>query len=337
MVTQRSGKTAFVFAGGGSLGAIQVGMLRVLLSSGIRPDFVVGASVGAINASYFAGAPNADGVAALEGIWSGLRRSDIFPFTLGSALGLIRHPANVVDPGGLRRVIETNLPYGRLEDAQIPLNIMATNQQGLAVCLAVGPAVEAILASTAIPGIFPTVEIGGEALMDGAIAANTPVHLAVELGASRIIILPTGYACALTEPPRRAIAKALHAITLMITWQLIYELERLPEDIQSISCRRFARSRSLPLISRRRVSSSSARHSRRGNGSTRAGLSGGHSPRNLHRIGTGAPGSSLERPFPSNMPRRQGQLWVRLGRAAVITAPPLLAQQWTFLLDLRPR
>jgi len=232
LVTQRSGKTAFVFAGGGSLGAIQVGMLRVLLSSGVQPDFVVGASVGAINASYFAGAPNADGVAALERIWSGLRRSDIFPFTLGSAFGLIRHPGNVVDSGRLRRVIETNLPFGRLEDAQIPLNIMATNQQGLAVRLAAGPAVEAILASAAIPGVFPTVEIGGEALMAGAVAANTPVHLAVELGASRIIILPTGYACALTEPPRRAIAKALHAITLMITWQLIYELERLPEDIQ---------------------------------------------------------------------------------------------------------
>ena len=226
------GKTAFVFAGGGSLGAIQVGMLRVLLSSGVQPDFVVGASVGAINASYFAGAPNAGGVAALERIWSGLRRSDIFPFTLRSAFGLIRHPANVVDPGGLRRVVETNLPFARLEQAQIPLNIMATNQQGLAVRLSTGPAVDAILASTAIPGVFPTVEIDGEALMDGAVAANTPVRLAIELGASRIIILPTGYACALTEPPKRAIGKVLHAITLMINWQLIYELERMPEDIE---------------------------------------------------------------------------------------------------------
>ncbi|HEX6843329.1 MAG TPA: patatin-like phospholipase family protein, partial [Stellaceae bacterium] len=90
----------------------------------------------------------------------------------------------------------------------------------------------AILASTAIPGIFPTVEIGGEALMDGAVAANTPVRLAVELGALRVIILSTGYACALKEPPRRAIAKALHAITLMINWQLIYELERMPADIE---------------------------------------------------------------------------------------------------------
>ena len=112
------GKTAFVFTGGGSLGAVQVGMLRVLLAFGVQPDFVVGASVGAINASYFAGAPNAAGIAALERIWSGLRRADIFPFTLVNALGLIRHPGNVVNPSGLRRVIETNLPYTQIGDAQ---------------------------------------------------------------------------------------------------------------------------------------------------------------------------------------------------------------------------
>jgi NTE family protein len=221
-----------VFSGGGSLGAIQVGMLRALLSSGLRPDFVVGASVGAINASYFAGAPHAEGVARLERIWTGLRRSDIFPFTLASAFGLLRHPGNLIDPGGLRRLIESNLPFANLEEAQIPLNIMATNQQGIGIRLSKGPAAEAILASTAIPGVFPPVPIGGETLMDGALAANTPVRLAVELGASRIIILPTGYACALKEPPAKAVGKALHAITLMIAWQLMHELERIPDDIE---------------------------------------------------------------------------------------------------------
>jgi NTE family protein len=231
-MAQIGGKTAFVFAGGGSLGAIQVGMLRTLLAAGVRPDFVVGASVGAINAGYFAGAPDPEGVATLARIWSGLRRSDIFPLTLASAFGLLRHPGNLVDPGGLRRLLAANLPIPRLEDAQIPLNIMATNQQGQAVRLSSGPAVEAILASTAIPGVFPPVHIDGEALMDGAIAANTPMLLAAELGASRIIILPTGYACALKEPPTRAAGKALHAITLMITWQLMHELQRIPEDVE---------------------------------------------------------------------------------------------------------
>ena len=230
-MTEHGGKTAFVFAGGGSLGAIQVGMLRSLVSAGVRPDLVVGASVGALNASYFAGLPSAEGVANLARIWSQLRRSDIFPFTLAAAFGLIRHPGNVVDPGGLRRLIETNLPFRRIEDAQVPLHIMATNQQGQAVRLSRGSAVEAILASTAIPAIFPPVEIESEALMDGAIAANTPMLMAAELGASRIILLPTGYACALDQPPRRAIGKALHAITLMINWQLMHELPQIPKEV----------------------------------------------------------------------------------------------------------
>src|SRR5262245_32110672 len=74
--------------------------------------------------------------------------------------------------------------------------------------------------------------LGGDASMDGAIAANTPVRLAADLGASRIIILPTGYACALREPPTSAIGRALHAVTLMINWQLMHELEGISEDIQ---------------------------------------------------------------------------------------------------------
>jgi len=226
------GKIAFVFTGGGSLGAVQVGMLRALLASGVQPDFVVGASVGAINASYFACLPTAEGATNLERLWTGMRRSDIFPFTFASAWSLLRLPGSLIDPSGLRGVIERNLPCQKLQDTKIPLTIEATDLQGLGVHLSAGPAVEAILASTAIPGIFPPVVIDGEPLMDGAVAANTPVRLAVELGASRIIILPTGYACALKEPPRTAIGKALHAITLMVAWQLMHELENVQNDVQ---------------------------------------------------------------------------------------------------------
>jgi NTE family protein len=114
---QSGQKTAFVFAGGGSLGAIQVGMLRVLLSAGIQPDFVIGSSVGAINAGYFAGAPNGEGVENLAKIWSGLRGRDVFPFTFASALGLLRHPGHIIESRALRRLIEINLPYELLENA----------------------------------------------------------------------------------------------------------------------------------------------------------------------------------------------------------------------------
>jgi NTE family protein len=230
-MTQITPKTAFVFAGGGSLGAIQVGMLRVLLSVGVRPDFVIGTSVGALNAGYFAGAPNAEGVMRLEEIWSGLRRSDIFPFTFESAFGLLRHSGYIVDPSRLRLLIENNLPYTYFEDAAIPVHVVATDVQGMPVLLSKGSAIDAILASAALPGVFPPVTIDGRTLMDGAIATNTPIRAAANLGASKIIVLPTGYACALKEPPKGAIARVLHAITLLITWQLIRDLEHLPDEI----------------------------------------------------------------------------------------------------------
>ena len=225
-MTQTGQKTAFVFAGGGSLGAIQVGMLRVLLSAGLHPDFVIGSSVGAIHAGYFAGAPNNEGVARLAQIWSGLRRGDVFPFTFASVVGLLRHPDY-----SLRYLIENNLPYLRLEDATIPVHVTATNLDVLAVLLSTGPAIDAILTSAAIPGIFPPVRIDGQTLMDGAIATNTPIQAAADLGASRLVVLPTGYACALKEPPKGAIDRALHAITLLIEWQLIRDLERLTDQI----------------------------------------------------------------------------------------------------------
>jgi NTE family protein len=224
-------KIALVFAGGGSLGAIQVGMLRVLVAAGVRPDFVIGTSVGALNAGYFAGAPNAEGVARLEEIWSVLRRSDVFPFTFASAFGLLRHSGYIVDPGRLRRIIENNLSYARLQDATMPIHIVATDVHGMATVLSKGSAIDAILASAAIPGVFPPVSVNGRMLMDGAIATNTPIRAAADLGASKIIVLPTGYACALKEPPRGAIARVLHAITLLITWQLIRDLEHLAHAI----------------------------------------------------------------------------------------------------------
>ncbi len=132
-------------------------MLRGLLSAGVQPDFVVGASAGAVNAAYFAGAPNAEGVAKLTEIWSGLRRREVFPVTFKSAFGLLRHPDGFINSGGLRHLIETNMLYARLEDATIPVHVTATDVEGMAVVLSKGPAIDAILASTAIPGVFPPV------------------------------------------------------------------------------------------------------------------------------------------------------------------------------------
>lgn len=231
-MTPAAGPTAFVFAGGGSLGSVQAGMLYALVEAGVAPDFLVGSSVGALNAAYFAGAPDLEGAAALIEVWHGLRRSDVFPLALPQILRAFRRSESLVDPGPLRRLIAANLRFPLLEEAQVPLHVMATDQRGASVRLSNGPAIEAVLASAAIPGIFPAVTIAGQQLMDGAIAANTPLSLAARLGARRIIVLPTGYACALEGPPRGAIAQALHAVTLLITWQLMHEIKTTPAEIE---------------------------------------------------------------------------------------------------------
>ena len=229
-------KTAFVLAGGGSLGAVQVGMLKALARQHIVPDFVVGASVGAINGACYAAEPNEEGVAHLESMWLKLRRADIFPLSaVSSILGLFGKRNHLVTPAPLRSVIESALPYERLEEARIPCHIVATDVlEGTETVLSSGPVALASLASAAIPGVFPTVPINGRHLMDGGIANNTPISTAFGLGAKRVIVLPTGMSCALEAPPHGAIGLALHALNLLIMRQLLSDIERFSPHCELI-------------------------------------------------------------------------------------------------------
>jgi NTE family protein len=225
-------KTAFVFAGGGSFGAIQVGMLHALAAHGVTADVVFGSSVGALNGAYYAGAPTVEGIRQLETIWRGLRRQDVFQVTWRSVFGFVRRRDFLATSDGLRQLVERHLPYRNLEEAKIPVHIVATDiLSGETVVLSKGPAAQAILASAAIPPAFAPVKFEDLYLADGAISSNTPVKVAVALGARRLIILPTGYACARQSPPEGAVANALHALTLLIARQLLSELEGLDPRI----------------------------------------------------------------------------------------------------------
>ena len=171
-----------------------------------------------------------------ELFWRGLRRQDVFPFTLRSLIGLIGRRNSAVDPCGLRWLLEENLPSKELERAMLPLHIVATDLlSGAEVRLSSGSAVDAVLASCAIPAAFPPVRIDERYLIDGAVASNTPIRAAMELGASRLIVLPTGFACTLESPPRGAIAIMLHAITLLIAHQLVTELERYAGQVEIVT------------------------------------------------------------------------------------------------------
>jgi NTE family protein len=224
--------SAFVLSGGGSLGAVQVGMLQALTARGVEPDLLVGTSAGALNAAYVAGhGVSAASLDDLGAIWSRLRRRDVFPLQparLGAAA--LGRAGSLFFNGALRRLISENLAFDRLEDADIPVHVVATDVgSGQEVLISDGDPVDAVLASAAIPAVFPSVRIAGRDLVDGGVADNAAVSAAVTLGADVVYVLPTGYACALEQPPATPLASALQALTLLIEQRLILEVGRFAE------------------------------------------------------------------------------------------------------------
>jgi NTE family protein len=222
-----------VLAGGGSFGAVQVGMMQSLAKHGVVADMVVGSSVGALNGAYYAGDPTLKGILHLAKIWRDLRRDDVFPVTWRTLVGFIWRRDFLVSHDGIRKLIDDHLPYRNLQDAKLPVHIVTTDiLSGDSVVLSEGSAAEAIVASTAIPGAFSPIHYENLYLADGAISSNTPVRVAVAKGARRLIVLPTGYACATHAPPVGAVANALHALTLLIARQLVSELEGLGPSVE---------------------------------------------------------------------------------------------------------
>jgi NTE family protein len=220
-------------SGGASLGSIQAGMLRALYERGIAPDVIVATSVGAVNGAYIASRPPT--VATAEGlaeIWRGVRRHDVFPFNPATALIGITGRRNYLIPSGpLSRLIAAQLEFERLEDSPVPIHVVAVDLfTGRERRLASGLALEAVLASTAIPGVFPPVEWEDTELIDGGVANNTPISHALELGCDQIYVFPTGVACALPEAPHGALGMAIHAMSQLVHLRLNADIAALADD-----------------------------------------------------------------------------------------------------------
>src|SRR5215207_9400488 len=225
---------AFVLSGGASLGAVQVGMLRALYEREITPDLIVGTSAGALNGAFIASRPQTTATAdALADIWRGLRRGQVFP--INPLTGLLGSRDHLVPDSGLRRLVSRHVERELLEELPIPLHVVAVDVlSGQEVRLSSGAVVDAVLASAAIPGVLAPVEWRNHVLMDGGVANNTPISHAVELGAERVYVLPTGHACALDEPPEGALGMALHAISLLTHRRLVDDIERHREEADLI-------------------------------------------------------------------------------------------------------
>jgi NTE family protein len=228
-------KTAFVLGGGGRWGAVEVGMLQALGDAGIQPDLVLGTSIGAFNGAIIAEEKNASGAARLADLWTEIAEADLFK---GGIFGRMRNVATmkpaIQGNGELREILEEiHGADRRIEDLEIPFQCVAASiERTTEHWFESGPLVEAILASAAIPVLFPPVEIGGEHFYDGGLVNSIPVDRAVKLGASRVFVLQVGRVESDLRPPERLHEAALISFEIARRHRFTSQWVNMPHDVE---------------------------------------------------------------------------------------------------------
>jgi len=225
-------RVGFVLGGGGDLGANEVGMLRALLERGIVPDLVVGTSVGALNGAAVAALPTLEMVERLETAWRQLGDERIFDSPLRVAGNLIRERTHLHSNQPLRRLILRLLPVSTFEELAVPFQCVAASIERAAEhWFTRGSLVEPILASSAVPGLLPAVEIGGEHFIDGGIVNSIPIERALQLGATDLYVLHVGRIEQPLQPPRNLFQVATVAFEIARRHRFAHDMEDLPAGI----------------------------------------------------------------------------------------------------------
>ncbi len=230
-------KTAFVLGGGGNLGAVQVGQLKALFTNGIIPDVVIGCSVGALNGAAIAGEPTLDEVDRLAELWKRLGREDIFP---SSRLGrgpwmFVRNGLSAFSDHGLQKVLDGWLRFRLFEETAIPFWAVATSlRSGREHWFHSGDIRQPLLASTALPGVFPPVSIDGDTYIDGGVVNNVPVSKAYELKAKRVYVLDVGNLARERPDPKRPYEVLMQAVSIARASRLRIDQENVPEGVRMI-------------------------------------------------------------------------------------------------------
>lgn len=210
-------ENAVVLSGGGSLGAAQTGMLQALFEAGVVPDLLVGVSVGSLNATVVAIEPTLERVLALQGLWRGLERSDIFGGTRRSQLThlLRRHPHLFESDSLCRLIAQQTATITDLSDTDVDLWVATTDLHGGAVTWwSSGDPVPVLAASCCLPGVFPPVALDGSTHIDGGILAPVPVQRALDLGARNVWVLDVSTREQASDRPMTALDVVLMSFTV---------------------------------------------------------------------------------------------------------------------------
>lgn len=234
---RRKFRTAFVLSGGGNLGAIQVGMLQALVEADIQPDVVLGCSIGALNGAGFALSPNMAGVDSLRSMWDAAADGEVMPSSrIPSVVQMLRRGESIHGSQKLRHAIETMLGSNHaFEDLELAFQCNAVDvESSMVKWFSRGELVDPILASAALPAVYPPVQIDGHTYIDGGVIDNVPIGRAVELGCRTIYVLHVGPHGRPSHELRRPIDGAMQAYWVARNSQFAKDLANLPEKVEAI-------------------------------------------------------------------------------------------------------
>ncbi|HEX5596418.1 MAG TPA: patatin-like phospholipase family protein [Micromonosporaceae bacterium] len=228
------GPVAFVLGGGGVLGAVEVGMLRALFRARIRPDLVLGTSIGAVNGALVAADPTEQVTERLVRLWASPEASEVYGDSVARQVRRFATRTHLHSPRPLRRLLEKELgEQTTFADLAVPFRCCAASIERAAEhWFSEGPLVDAVLASASVPGLLPPTEIGGEHFIDGGVVNSIPVGEAVLAGAKRIFVLQVGRIERPLSPPRRPWEIAQVAFEIARRHRFAREMAGLPDDVE---------------------------------------------------------------------------------------------------------
>jgi NTE family protein len=229
------GPVAFVLGGGGVLGAVEVGMLRALLEHGIRPDLIVGTSIGAVNGVLVAADPTPSVTERLAGLWASAEARAVYGDSPPRQVArIVRRGTHLHSPGPLRALLHRELGAATTF-ADLPVRFQccaASIERAAEHWFDRGPVVPAVLASSAVPGLLPPVLIDGQHYLDGGIVNSIPVGRAVELGAGTVFVLQVGRIDRPLSAPRHVLDVARVAFEIARRHRYARELAATPSTVE---------------------------------------------------------------------------------------------------------
>lgn len=228
------GPVAFVLGGGGVLGAVEVGMLRALFRAGYRPDIVVGTSIGAVNGALVASDPNEAVTDRLVKLWTSPEAAAVYGDSIARQMHRFVARTHLHSPLPLRRLLTGELgEQATFADLKVPFHCCAACIERAAEhWFDSGPLVDAVLASSSVPGLLPPMMIEGEHFVDGGIVNSIPIGEAVRVGAKLIFVLQVGRIERQLAVPRRPWEVAQVAFEIARRHRFAREVASLPDDVR---------------------------------------------------------------------------------------------------------